>query len=322
MPSAVRISLATKLRWFDLGAAALSREFPKAPDLLGPETPPLYACPECAELESTNLYSVRLFSRAAVQNGALTAEHVPPKSFGGRQLVLTCKPCNNLAGSQLDAHARWRENPIDMLRGATEHARVQVTLGRCRVSAILKKRDDIPEIVLPPDSKNANNPIEVKAFRAALASGNVKSSDITITFSNDRHSPRRARVTWLRHAYLALFAVGGYHYIFQPGLAIVRKQIKEPDVEHIPRFLGVLPGEHLWSERRIISISEPEWLQSLAVQIGRYVAYLPKPGDADFYVRLAEERIVRQRKFTGEAIGWPIEPRFGIDPGVKQCENG
>jgi hypothetical protein len=40
----------------------------------------------------------------------LTAEHVPPQSFGGRELLLTCKKCNNDAGTLLDAHARHKED--------------------------------------------------------------------------------------------------------------------------------------------------------------------------------------------------------------------
>lgn len=113
----------------------------------------------------------------------------------------------------------------------------------------------------------------------------------------------------------ALFAVAGYRYIFQRGLGIVRKQIKEPDVDHIPTFLTVLPGEHHWSERLIIDIREPESLQSWAVQIGRYVTFLPKSGDIEFYGRLAEERARfgrHQATFTGKAIEWPTEPFFGL----------
>jgi len=78
-------------------------------------------------------------------------------------------------------------------------------------------------------------------------------------------------------------------------------------------FLATLPGEHPSSERRIGFIREPESLRSWAVQFGRYVAFLPKAGDMEFYQRMAEDAQTReQANLTGEAIAWPTEPSFGL----------
>lgn len=103
---AVSISQATKLRWFDRGAAAFERTFPGvAASRLGPHIGPVYVCPICDQG----------FTREAVPSGERTAEHVPPESFGGRELLLTCKWCNNEAGSRLDAHARKKENIANVM---------------------------------------------------------------------------------------------------------------------------------------------------------------------------------------------------------------
>lgn len=305
-----------RLRWFDRGAAAFAQVFPDALAHLGPNAPRHYVCPECAEPDAAGQnYRVQLFPRTAVQRRELTAEHVPPEAFNGRELVLTCKSCNHRAGFQLEAHARKCENPRDVLQGvATKPARVRLTADSHKVSANLKVEEGMLVLNLPPLSRKANDPKEWPAFREALIQDTAERPPITIEFSNDTYSPRRANVTWLRHAYLALFAVAGYRYIFQPGLGTVRKQIKEPDVDHIPVFLAEVAGEHPWSERRIIRVREPERLQSWAVQIGRYVAFLPKPGDISFYVRLAEDgRIVNQRQFKGDVFEWPTEPSFGLE---------
>lgn len=48
---------------------------------------------------------VFLFPRAAVAAGLLTAEHVPPESFGRKELLLTCARCNHTAGAHLDSQA-------------------------------------------------------------------------------------------------------------------------------------------------------------------------------------------------------------------------
>lgn len=166
---------------------------------------------------------------------------------------------------------------------------------------------------LPPRKKHANDPRQEEGVREALLKAAAEQSTFRINFAKDSYLLRRANVAWLRHVYLALFAVAGYRYIFQPGLSIVRKQIKEPDVDHIPVFVATLPSEHSWSERRIGFIREPESLQSWAVQFGRYVAFLPKPGDTAFYARMAEDaRARKQARFTGEAIEWPTQPSFGL----------
>lgn len=302
-----------KLQLFDRGAAAFAHVFPDGLAHLGPEASPHYVCPTCPEPDATGKnYRVQLFPRSAVLSRALTAEHVPPEAFGGRELVLTCQPCNNdIGGSQLEAHARRLENSIDLLRGVSKRrSKVRLTAGGHYVNAKLGIEDNILKVDMPPWKKNANDPRAVEGFREAL----LRRSTINISFDGDTYSPRRANVTWLRHAYLVLFAIAGYRYIFSAGLSIVRKQIKEPDTEHISTFLAALPGEHFWSERLIIKVQEPEWLQSWAVQIGRYVALLPRPGDIEFYARLAEDsNIHKGLRFTGELIEWPTEPFFGLE---------
>ena len=95
-------------RWFVEGAAALRRHLAaigRAEDL--PPTGEYYACPCC----------LRAYGRDAPSDGTLTYEDVPPKSVGGRWLVLTCKQCNNTAGTRLDAQARLREEQLDFLAG-------------------------------------------------------------------------------------------------------------------------------------------------------------------------------------------------------------
>jgi hypothetical protein len=184
---------------------------------------------------------------------------------------------------------------------------------RYRFSAELRVEGSMLEVQLPPESRNANDPKEWPAYKQEVARRVGDLPPITIQFGKDAHSPARANVAWLRHAYLALFAVAGYRYIFQLGLGIVRKQIWEPDAKHIPSFLAIVPGEPSWLERRIIRVREPELLQSWAVQIGRYIVFLPMPGDISFYARLAEDtQTVNQRSFKGDVFEWPTEPSFGV----------
>src|ERR1700674_2218246 len=78
------------------------------------------------------------FPPASVVSGELTAEHVPPLSFGGRELVLTCRACNNTAGSKLDAHARQKEDIAEAIRGELGRVqKVNVAFGGVSVNAEL-----------------------------------------------------------------------------------------------------------------------------------------------------------------------------------------
>lgn len=95
-------------RRFVEGAAALRRYFTAIgrPDAL-PPTGEYYACPCC----------LKAFGREALSDGTLAIEDVPPKSVGGRWLMLTCRQCNSTAGSRLDAQAQLREEQLDFLAG-------------------------------------------------------------------------------------------------------------------------------------------------------------------------------------------------------------
>ena len=95
-------------RRFVEGAAALRRHLAAIgrPDAL-PPTGEHYVCPCC----------MRVHGHEALSNGMLTIEDVPPKSVGGRWLVLTCKQCNSTAGTRLDEQARLREEQLDFFAG-------------------------------------------------------------------------------------------------------------------------------------------------------------------------------------------------------------
>jgi hypothetical protein len=153
-----------------------------------------------------------------------------------------------------------------------------------------------------------------ESFRDVLRSASGSDRDLRIDFYADRHSEKHAATSWLRSSYLALFAVMGYRYVFQPGLARVRRHIRAPEIEGIPTFLWVLPGDHPWTERRIFKVLEPSWHQCWAVQVGRYVSFLPKAGDTQLYDRItgARQKGLGLDALKGESFEWPRSPSFGL----------
>jgi hypothetical protein len=308
------VSIETKLRWFDQGATAFARTFPDRVAQF-PEGSSFYVCPLCIRPDIREGTSKAfLFPRTAVTRGILTAEHVPPESFGGKELLLTCAPCNHTAGAHLDSHARKRENPVDAFQGRVdEPVAVRLTADGHSIAADFIKEGDTFTLKVLPEAKSGK-PGSEEGFREVLARPEGSDRDINISFYADRHSERRARVSWLRSAYLALFAVLGYRYVFQAALAVVRRQILDPETDHIPTFLCVLPTNPPWSERRIVLVREPEWQQCWTVQFGRYIVFLPLEGDDGLYERIATARSTgaEQACVSGTAFEWPDRPFFGM----------
>jgi hypothetical protein len=65
-----------------------------------------YICPLCLNLFNRD-------SLNELSNNALTFDHNPPKSLGGKNGVLTCKQCNSKSGHKLDNHLLTRLEEID-----------------------------------------------------------------------------------------------------------------------------------------------------------------------------------------------------------------
>ena len=86
--------------WFDRGARALVAARPAGPEV--------YCCPLC----------LRGFDAEHMDH--LSIEDVPPRSVGGRPLLLTCRECNNKHGTELDAHAKAGRDLGEILQGSRE----------------------------------------------------------------------------------------------------------------------------------------------------------------------------------------------------------
>lgn len=264
------VSQATKLRWFDRGAAAFERTFPGVIAARFGNVGPLYVCPIC----ETG------FSRSTVSAGLLTVDHVPPKSFGGRELLLVCKKCNNDAGTLLDAHARRKENVHEVMGGRPVNGlKVRVEHQGRRVNARLSASTAGWKLDVPA---HANNPSTVADFQAA---GPPKDSVITVDFAGDRFAELGARLSWFRSGFLALFAAFGYRFSYDPTMKIVKQQLLCPDRRLIYSFTIDVPQSLPWGAWRILTLPEPK---CTGVLFGSYVVVFPNSGDTTFYQRLEE----------------------------------
>jgi HNH endonuclease len=277
-----------KREWFDLGAAAFARDCPGIFDQ------PTYPCPIC----------LSPFTTEALADKRLSAEHVPPKSVGGRELLLTCRVCNNSSGTKLDADAKTKEDVQIAVSGMTGRPhRIKAMIGGVRVNGELHTSEGKYSLrILPKINKPGTN----EALRDVVRAGTQ------LTVEHESFSELGAKISWLRSGYLALFAVAGYKSALDPAMQIVRQQILECDERKMITFTSEAQQDIPLTERRILRVLAPQWHLGWAVQFGRYFVQFPSPGDMSFYDRLAAsglEPVVQNT--TYENMGWPDKPTFG-----------
>jgi len=302
------VSLETKLRWFDRGAAAFEKSFPGVIEKAAPGVGPMYVCPVCD----------RAFPREAVEARVLTAEHVPPESFGGRARLLTCRRCNNEAGAKLDSHARRKENVLDVMeRGVSSARRVKVNYGGIALNAELMSSGPNAPFNLHVVER-VNSPAALSAFQSANPFGTGGS--INVEFVGDRFADLSAKISWLRSAFLAYFSLAGYHFAWDPSVAIVKRQLRAPEVSLIHCFTVNLTKTFEWHQWKILKVPDPA---CVGVLFGSYLILLPRRGDVRFYERLEKHVRSLQGKPLAKATADSYEPSgteptFGyeIEPGT------
>lgn len=301
----------------------------------------LYPCPLCLR---------GLFTIEAIEAGDLTREHVPPHSLGGRWLALTCRACNNVAGTFFDAEAEKQERMRSFLTGQHQG----LMRGTYTVNGVSHRGEmhlapmlgdgPAPITFVGPDAKvgdpvvmaftnegmgmylqsvaKINNPPEAQRFEQVLGAAveNQVQIDIRLT-PRFRFSAERARVSWVRSAYLVAFAALGWSYILQESLAQVRNQFEVREKAFFPEIAlydhGASP-----EQREILLVAEPAACQSVMVAMGAHVVFLPVPGKPCSLETLANavQTHYHQAKnsqtplaFVGTPIPWPTKPEYGPD---------
>lgn len=300
-----------RLRWFDDGAHKLRQVL----DRLGlghglPADKDYYACPCC----------LLLYPREAVAAGFLTVEDVPPKSVGGRPMLLTCKRCNNTAGAEFDSHAATRLSADDFARGRVTDRPLPMTsyADGVPLRGIARVTDSGIQLVGVP--KQNDPKIQAAHFEALdvyVESGNPRPNhSFTV---HTRFDETRARISWIRAAYLAAFAALGWSYILRDVMDPYRNQLKQPGVKILPTHLlrdpHASPGQ-----RRVLLVENPDEVRCVAVVMGEHTVFLPgvvRPMTCDELVEAFASRRVEGEQLNaslkGKEIPWPSRAMYFLD---------
>jgi hypothetical protein len=136
----------------------------------------------------------------------LTLDHVPPRSRGGEDIVLTCRECNSQAGHELDAHLDAAEDAFDFVRATMDSPRrFKLSWGDLRINVdVQADRQGIRVFGLPRNNAPGALATWEEDF-AKAPSGDQPAFKFDLS-AKRRFRYQAARVAWLKSAYLVAFA--------------------------------------------------------------------------------------------------------------------
>lgn len=257
----------------------------------------VYVCPICKER----------FDQSSLESGDLTLEHVPPKAIGGKGIILTCKDCNNAAGSFLDSQISQRDKLdsfINILgkktKGVAGHA--TFTLNNTPINVDVHHDGNAISIFFLKDSNDPASITNAKAYLESLTGeGNWKGSEFKLTPKITYHN-RLMRVGELRCAFLACTAIFGYSFAFDPILEQVREQICNPHKESLPQWWFTKPAKKLPAPI-LVSVLDG----FVIINHNNLYTLLPWPSRQDDHfwkiAKLFEEK--KSIKFSAKPYPWP-----------------
>ena len=174
-----------------------------------------YICPLCQHIY-------------AIAHEALTLEHVPPESVGGKPILVTCKACNNSQGADLDVYLMNEleiSHNLSHLDTIPQKSRIAFNGIEINGQTTFSKSEGFKFMI----SSNNNNPIEFEWFmkeaRNAKEGYEIK---FTANITNRKQNVDLANIALLKSAYLMAFQKLGYMYVLNPCTNKVREQILNP----------------------------------------------------------------------------------------------
>lgn len=240
-----------------------------------------FICPIC----------FKVFSREALSTEHaehLTLEDVPPKSLSGNVRTLTCKICNNSAGSELESHLR-KQLAADAFFRRTPGMQVETRFKpfpSVNLAAVTQLTgDNTIEVICDP---SRSDPKALERYYALEKEKGL--STITLQFQPG-YRINRPQVALIRIAYLLAFCEFGYGFLMNPNLIPVRHQIQNSEEKVLPSW-GLMHADFPDSMLGINVIDEPRVLRSFLVVFDlkadgsetRHGVILPGPTQPGFQV--------------------------------------
>ena len=175
-----------------------------------------FVCPIC----------LKSFARTENTAKDVTIEHIVPKALAGRVTTLTCRRCNNTAGAGLDSHLVQRVQIEGRKKPILAGAEFCGTTFRGEVH-LPHSADDAMKM---DGFQKQSDPREIDKFGKLLSEGVWDGQKLNLRLEL-RYVPALSFAALLRSAYLLMFRIFGYRYVFDRSAAVIRKSITDPLVE-------------------------------------------------------------------------------------------
>lgn len=251
-----------------------------------------YICPICGFI----------FEHSALFDGDLSEEHVPPKSVGGRVILLTCKECNNFAGFSYEHALTSRLQLLHQAKGIS--GQVNGAIGHIRL--------EIDGSVLNANLDRSENKaqIRISSHNAPKAIRDIeerfKRFDQTKTLkmsSTKSYLKKDLRDAHLKCAFLALTARFGYTYALNRRTDIIRQAIlRKHDSSGLLFYFKLMP-----ELQNGIMIDEQNGRAAIALCSEGLIVPWPSLPIHGF----AERAIVT--RFSGKVFDFPIHFSADLD---------
>lgn len=168
--------------------------------------------------------------------GLLSVEHAIPSELGGRVETLTCTECNNQHGSKLDSHLVSAMKAMDGLEGLAHIKAKMYRGGHISMNLNLTKGTSDSPITMTIVEKASRKSAVESLYATTLKDGDELKITGDFGFIPDRY--------WkavIRSAYLSVFDVERYEYLFSEGAAMVRKVLDGHDSVESCTITGAYP---------------------------------------------------------------------------------
>jgi hypothetical protein len=209
-----------------------------------------YVCPLCYHIFSENELDQKV-------NNPLTIEDVPPKSLGGKPILLTCKNCNNKSGYLLDHQINTDLKTQDFIAGFPSSkidSKIFIQDNnpfKTKVTYNSEKR--LFNFILDSNNPYAKHQIENLS----------RMKEWIFNFTFKRANTRIFNLGLLRIAHLLAFKRFGHAYLFNPGAKLIKEQLEAPSEEI---FNPIVSSGYMWKEfSGIYLINKPKDFNSFLV---------------------------------------------------------
>ena len=169
---------------------------------------------------------LRFFARTENLTKCVSIEHIVPDALGGRVTTLTCRRCNNTAGTQLDSHLVRRVSVEGRSKPILADVEFRGTKFRGEVHLPESASDSFRIYGIPKRS----DPREINRFFSLLDEGIWDGQELQLHLEGG-YVPVRSAVALLRSAYLLMFRLFGYRYVCDRSAVAIRESISQPTME-------------------------------------------------------------------------------------------